>query len=151
MQPVCSGQPNDPPGKPAGFGDFQSRPKPLALAPQSNLHLQRRVAISSIMAQTKKPRNPFYAALLAAGVVFAVTACAYGVMTVNLLSPAQVMEGAPTAGLVGFLDRHGTALLMAELGVLAALTFAAMGTDDYWTRRAAPNSPEPADDQTSEA
>ncbi len=88
---------------------------------------------------SKKPKsaNPFYPVLLVVGIVFSVTACAYGVMTVNLLSPAQVMGGETENGFVAFLDRHGTTLLLAELGVLAVVTFAAIGTDDYWTRRAA--------------
>jgi hypothetical protein len=78
--------------------------------------------------------------LLIVGAAFAVTACAYGVMSVNLLSPAQVMEGSPQSGLVAFLDRHGMTVLLSELGVLAIVTFAAIGTDDYWTRRAAATS-----------
>jgi hypothetical protein len=87
--------------------------------------------------KAKKSPNPFYPVLLLVGVVFAITACAYGVMTVNLLTPAQVMGQGPEGGLVAFLDRHGMTLMMAELAVLAVVTFAAIGTDDYWTRRAA--------------
>jgi hypothetical protein len=89
------------------------------------------------MASAKKAVNPFYPLLLVVGFVFAVTACAYGVMAVNLLSPAQVMRGVPESGLLAFLDRHGMSLLLSELGVLGVVTFAAIGTDDYWTRRAA--------------
>jgi hypothetical protein len=47
------------------------------------------------------------------------------------------MGGAPEGGLVAFLDRHGMTLMMVELGVLAVVTFATIGTDGYWTRRAA--------------
>lgn len=36
-----------------------------------------------------------------------------------------------------FLERNGTNLLLGELALLAVFSFAAMGTDDYWTRRAA--------------
>jgi hypothetical protein len=84
------------------------------------------------MAQ-QKPVNPFYIALLPVGVAFAVTACAYGVMTVRGLDPHQVEE----AGLVGLMDRHGLAIMVVELCCLAALTIAAIGTDDFWTRRLA--------------
>jgi hypothetical protein len=97
------------------------------------------------MAKTRKPFNPFYPLLMVVGAVFAITSCAYGVMTVNLLNPAQVMGGAPQEGLVAFLDKHGVTLLMSQLGVLAVLTFAAMATDDYWTRRA---SRSPTHEQT---
>jgi hypothetical protein len=89
------------------------------------------------MSKPLKTANPFYPVLLIVGLVFAVTACAYGVMAVNFLSPAQVMENAPEGGLLAFLDRHGMTLLLSELGVLAVVTFAAIATDDYWTRRAA--------------
>jgi hypothetical protein len=86
---------------------------------------------------SRKTLNPFYPALLVVGFIFAVTACAYGVMAVNLLSPAQVMGGEPPAGMIAFLDRHGMTLLLSELGVLAIVTCAAIGTDDYWNRGAA--------------
>jgi hypothetical protein len=57
------------------------------------------------------------------------------------------MGAAPEAGLVAFLDAHGVSLLMGELAVLAVVTFAAMGTDEYWTRRTAAksNAPEEAE------
>jgi hypothetical protein len=99
----------------------------------------------------KKPFNPFYPLLLIAGVIFALSACAYGVMTVTLLSPAQVMGAAPEGGLVAFLDAHGVSLLMGELAVLAVVTFAAMGTDEYWTRRAAAARIVPEEDAAAES
>lgn len=80
----------------------------------------------------KKPFNPFYAALVVVGVVFAITACAYGVMTVRLLDPRLADEG----GLVGLMNQHGLKMLVGELGVLAVLTVAAITTDDYFVRRA---------------
>ena len=33
------------------------------------------------------------------------------------------------------LEQHGLLLMVFELVMLAILTFAAIGTDDYWTRR----------------
>ncbi len=81
--------------------------------------------------------NPFYSLLVVVGVAFAITACAYGVMTVKMLQPAGVAEVRESAsGLLPFLDKHGLQLLLSELGVLALLTFAAIGTDDYWIARA---------------
>jgi hypothetical protein len=77
------------------------------------------------------PRNPFYAMLVVVGVAFAVTACAYGVMTVRGLDPHASDE----QGLVGLMDRHGLAIMAVELMLLALLTALAIGTDEYWSRR----------------
>jgi hypothetical protein len=35
-----------------------------------------------------------------------------------------------------FLAQHGTVLLVIELAVLAILTAGAIGTDEFWSRRA---------------
>jgi hypothetical protein len=78
-----------------------------------------------------KAQNPFYLLLLPVGVLFAVTACAYGVMTVRGLDPHQVAEG----GLLGIMRQHGLIIMVVELSLLGALTVAAIGTDDYWVRR----------------
>lgn len=37
---------------------------------------------------------------------------------------------------VEVVDQYGFAAMMIELGVLAVATFAAIATDEYWTRRA---------------
>jgi uncharacterized membrane protein len=79
-----------------------------------------------------KPINPFYSVLVVVGVVFAITACAYGVMTVRGLDPRNADE----SGLIGFLDDYGIWVLVGELVVLGLLTVAAIGTDEFWTRRA---------------
>jgi hypothetical protein len=78
-----------------------------------------------------KPVNPFYIALLPVGVAFVVTACAYGVMMVQALSP----RAAAPSGPIGLMDRHGLAILAAELALLGVLTVAAIASDDFWTRR----------------
>ena len=80
----------------------------------------------------KKPFNPFYAALVFVGIVFAITACAYGVMTVRLLDPRAADEG----GLTALMNQHGLKMLGSELCVLAVLTVAAITSDDYFVRRA---------------
>jgi hypothetical protein len=84
------------------------------------------------MAQ-RKATNPFYVALLPVGVAFAVTACAYGVMTVRGLDPLHAEDG----GVVGLMDRHGLLIMVVELALLGALTFAAIASDDFWSRRSA--------------
>ena len=79
----------------------------------------------------QKPVNPFYVALVPAGIVFAVTACAYGVMTVRGLDPHH----AANDGLIRLMEQRGLVILVVELALLAVLTVAAIGTDDFWMRR----------------
>ena len=77
-----------------------------------------------------KSVNPFYAVLVVAGVTFALTATMYGVMTVRGLDA----RAAEQEGVIAFMEQHGLTLMIVELVVLAILTFAAIGTDDYWMR-----------------
>ncbi|MDA1053106.1 MAG: hypothetical protein O3C40_21850 [Planctomycetota bacterium] len=88
------------------------------------------------MASQRKPTNPFYIVLLIAGVIFLVTACSYFVMTIK---GREVSLGRPedpsSKRFVEIVDRYGFAALMIELGILAGATCAAIGTDEYWTRR----------------
>lgn len=76
--------------------------------------------------------NPFYAVLVVVGVTFALTATMYGVMSVRKLDA----RAADDAGFLPFMEQHGVTLMVFELIVLAFLTFAAIGTDDYWMRQA---------------
>ena len=80
--------------------------------------------------------NPFYPLLVIAGLLFALTACSYGALMVNLLQPdraAEIRES--TGGYFAWLDRYGMMAMCWELGFLAIFTFLAIGTDDYWTKR----------------
>jgi hypothetical protein len=85
----------------------------------------------------KKNFNPFYVLLIPAGLVFAVTAFAYGYMAfqaVNAIrSEAGVHAGHP---LFQWLRAHGDAALLIELALLAVLTVAAIATDKLWDRAA---------------
>ena len=75
--------------------------------------------------------------MIVTGMVFAVTACAYGVMTVKMLQPAGVRElESQGPSLMQALDQHGLMIMAVELAILGAVTFLLMGTDDYWNRRA---------------
>jgi hypothetical protein len=92
-----------------------------------------------IMPRSKKSANPFYVLLVIAGVTFAITATAYGVMAFRDAQPATAAdqssmtnEGHP---LLAWMDHHGETALMVELAFLAVCTFGAIGTDDYWQRR----------------
>lgn len=87
----------------------------------------------------RKTFNPFYPLLVVAGVVFCITACAYGVMTVRKLrNPLE--ENPPH--FIQWIDGNGFSLMMWELGGLAVLTVAAMAADSFATKppqRSAPS------------
>lgn len=82
----------------------------------------------------QKAVNPFYGVLVVAGIAFAITACAYGVMTLREIRGFAAASGEST--LMGFLRDYGGMLMTAELFVLGIATVAAIGTDDFWERRA---------------
>jgi len=86
---------------------------------------------SSTPALQRRATNPFYVAVLPVGTLFAVTACAYLVMTMVGLDPQHV----ESTGLVRVMDRHGIVIMLAELALLGLLTVAAIATDDFWVRR----------------
>lgn len=80
----------------------------------------------------KKIVNPFYAALVVVGLAFAVSACAYTVMSFQNLNPHAVEQ----PGLGQLMKQHGLLILGVELGLLTVLTIAAISTDEFWTKRA---------------
>jgi hypothetical protein len=79
-------------------------------------------------------RNPFYALLAIVGVAFAITACAYGVMT--FIELRGIMPAAGRGVLIEFMKSHGVKLLAGELLILAVATTGAIATDRFWQRRA---------------
>lgn len=88
------------------------------------------------MAQQRKPRNPFYPLLVIVGTLFAVTAVAYGLMAVSeLRASAGLSNGSTAHPLWEWLRLHGDVTMLIELAALAALTFAAIGTDSYWDKQ----------------
>jgi hypothetical protein len=91
-----------------------------------------------VVASTRrKSINPFYLLLMVAGTAFALTACAYGVMSVKMLNPAGVgSESESRQFFVRFMDEHGATIMLAEIAVLAVCTVLAMATDGYWQRGA---------------
>ena len=98
------------------------------------------------MGKVKEAPNPFYILLIVAGIVFAVTACAYGVMAFHAVKTASAtVDSIGVNWLLEFMAEHGTLLLGVELGVLAIATVGAIGTDQYWTawqaRRMQKNAP----------
>jgi hypothetical protein len=87
------------------------------------------------MPAKRSATNPFYVLLLAFGVAFALTACAYSVMTLKAVRRSPEPEAAGAA-LLTFLDEYGPLLMGGELALLAVTTVAAISTDRYWMRRA---------------
>jgi hypothetical protein len=88
------------------------------------------------MMRSRKFANPFYGLLLTAGIAFALTATTYGVMAFRDRDPAVSSASIEEHSLMTWMSEHGEAALMTELAILAACTFGAIGTDDYWQRRA---------------
>lgn len=90
------------------------------------------------MQRSDKFANPFYGLLLIAGLAFSVTAVCYGVMAFREARPAAVANGAKANEqhpLLVWMSKHGEKTLLIELAFLAAFTFGAIGTDDFWQRR----------------
>jgi hypothetical protein len=91
------------------------------------------------MPRSQKSANPFYVLLVIVGISFALTATAYGVMAFREARPAtagvHVSASVSEHPLLAWMSRHGETALMTELALLAACTFGAIGTDDYWQRR----------------
>jgi hypothetical protein len=87
------------------------------------------------MLRKRSAFNPFYALLIILGIAFALTACAYSVMTLRAVRPPQD-EGASGGALLEFLDKRGAHLMGAELALLAVASVGAIATDRYWMQRA---------------
>ena len=89
--------------------------------------------------RSRKSANPFFVLLVVIGVAFVVTAMSFWVMSLNRLEAASAAPGgqATPHPLLAWLEAHGMTALVVELVLLAACTVGAIGTDDYWQRRAA--------------
>jgi len=79
------------------------------------------------MSGEKKATNPFYAIVVVAGIIFTLTVCAYGILMVRAMNPAAAGAG-EESGLLAFLDKYGFRVLLIELAILGASSFAAMAT-----------------------
>jgi hypothetical protein len=89
------------------------------------------------MKRSEKFANPFYGLLLVAGIAFAITATAYGVMAFRDRDVAEAGMNVQNEDhpLMTWMGEHGTGLLLAELGFLAVFTIGAIATDDHWQRK----------------
>ena len=92
--------------------------------------------------------NPFYVVLVVVGIAFTITASAYGVMAFTDIRGGEIVAGGedrppPSAwgeATLAFMREHGDLTMLIELALLAAATFLAIGTDDYWSRDTAGKS-----------
>jgi hypothetical protein len=95
----------------------------------------------SLVVPQPKPFNPFYFLLAVVGVAFCVSASAFGLMTLRQSRAPQVVlleeQQNQVHPLMKLMDEHGMTILMCELGVLAAFSFAAMATDQIHTNKQA--------------
>lgn len=92
------------------------------------------------MARSRRRTNPFYVLLVAVGMAFTVTACAYFVLA--LRGDARRRQNTePPGQLMVFMDRHGVSLIVGELLLLALGTVGAIATDSWWTAREGNSAP----------
>ncbi len=93
----------------------------------------------------KKPTNPFYILLVISGAAFAITAMAFGVMTVRDLQASRNADYGPVVvdpltsiaendNFNALVDRYGTKIMIGELVLLAIGTFGAIGYDQHLDR-----------------
>jgi hypothetical protein len=89
------------------------------------------------MTRSRKFANPFYGLLLVAGIAFAMTAMAYGVMAFRDRDMAAKNVGAAVDDhpLMVWMSDYGEKALLGELAALAVFTVGAIATDDFWQRR----------------
>jgi hypothetical protein len=88
------------------------------------------------MLRSKKFANPFYGLLVVVGLAFCITAMTYGVMMVRETRAAGSSELVANHALMQLMNDHGNTILLIELALLAVCTFGAIGTDEFWQRRA---------------
>lgn len=93
----------------------------------------------------KKRTNPFYILLVVAGVAFAITALAFGVMAVRGLQNSRAVGYGPvepkpsliakSSSFDDIVDRYGTQAMIWELVLLTIGTVGAIGYDQHLDRR----------------
>ena len=99
----------------------------------------------------KKPLNPFYAVVIAAGITFCLTAACYLVLLLRTqrVDPRERFPSGSEHGLLAFVDRYGDRLFIGELLILGVATVGAITTDQYWMRRAIAERTPPRRDEPS--
>lgn len=106
------------------------------IAQDCYVHVRRKhSAIVRKMAKHKEPVNPFYILLVLTGLVFCVTASAYGVMAVRGLYPEENEISESGRRMLVWLDENGFWLLMIEIVALGIFTFGAIALDEFRSRK----------------
>ncbi len=83
----------------------------------------------------QKSFNPFYVLLIPTGLVFVVTAFAYGYMAFQAVNAVRAEAGRHLGHpLFQWLRAYGNTALLVELAVLAVLTVGAIATDRWWDK-----------------
>ena len=91
---------------------------------------------------TKKWKNPFYVLLIPVGAAFCITGFAYGLLAFEEVNTGAMIRSTddssaegiqPEHPLHSWLRAHGSTAILAELAILAVLTFGAIATDSWWT------------------
>jgi hypothetical protein len=72
--------------------------------------------------------HPLYFLVAALGIVFTVSACAYGVMSFKARG-GEAYSNEQDAGLMRLMREHGRKVLGGEIAALALAAFAAMASD----------------------
>jgi hypothetical protein len=78
--------------------------------------------------------------LVLIGVVFVLTAFVYGIMVTRDTAAFDMSARASVSRedvLIEWMRQYGNLAVGVELSLLAICTFGAIGTDEYWQRRAA--------------
>ena len=83
------------------------------------------------MAPSRRRVNPFYVFTVLTGILFTITACVYGIMTIQQMNRVDLHEA---NRLLHFMEQHGLLLIGVELAVLAVVTVGAIATDGFWER-----------------
>ena len=81
----------------------------------------------------RRRRNPFYVLLGLAGLAFTLTATSYCLSVLRGVRPETARLA--RTGLMSVMDRHGTAILVGELVVLAIATVGAVAFDSRFGDR----------------
>jgi hypothetical protein len=76
-----------------------------------------------------KSTNPIYYLVAVLGIVFTISACAYGVMSIRAARGGDVYGREADTGLMRLMRERGGVILGIEIAALAAASIAAMAAD----------------------
>jgi hypothetical protein len=97
------------------------------------------------MPSTSEPRNPFYALLMIASVLFVVTVLAVGVIPVLEQKAADAGEPPPPSAWRDALREQGWVWLLYEVAAMVVFGLASMALDRYRRLQAEQAAAAPAD------